>query len=100
MPPDQPNPATSDYPSLTPEQLERRRRASARSDRALYRLMIFVSVITIAAGLIVRSLDANTFERALPIAFGFLIVYASLLLALLIVIFRNRPMNYLTTLRS
>jgi hypothetical protein len=60
--------------------------------------MIFVSVITLAAGLIVRSLDAKALERALPIVFGFFIVYVSLLLALLIALFRNR-LSYTTLLR-
>jgi hypothetical protein len=84
--------------SPTPEQRERRALIRTRPDRALYRLMIFVSVVTLAAGLIVRSVDANALERALPIVFGFLIVYISLLLALLILIFRNRP-SYTTLLR-
>jgi uncharacterized membrane protein YcjF (UPF0283 family) len=99
MPTDLPDSPTPAAHTLSPEQRERRARAWARSNTALHLLVGGVSVFTLAATLFLSSLSADAFERIKSFAFGFLILYATLILGLMTRLVRNRP-NYLTTLRS
>lgn len=106
MPTDSSNSPAPDQ-SLSPEQRERNGRSWAWSNRPLRLLLGIVLVFTFAAILLsaylillLISFNLETIGRITPAVFGFFIVYASFVLAWLIVLYRNRPANYLTTVRS
>jgi hypothetical protein len=85
---DSPAPAAH---TLPPEQRERRARAWARGLLALYIVLGCGGLFIVASEVFPIAFGSDAFLSMIPATNGFLILWASLLLALLTVLVRNRP---------